>query len=157
MEKYDRFIMSVIVYARVCFTYITYIIMVYVGRDVARITAIGRIIIILYYAPGVGLIVGDTGVGGSYCRRNRKTMFDRKRPPAFSTSANKYTRFQLVVFKGRGGGIVLGEIYTERSLAAVVQFNCVHYIFIDVFIMRIIILHTVKPMLMDTSTISTHS
>jgi len=47
MGKYDCFIMSMAVYARVCLPCITYIIMVYVGRDVARITAIARLIIIL--------------------------------------------------------------------------------------------------------------
>ncbi|KAL4104886.1 hypothetical protein QTP88_020162 [Uroleucon formosanum] len=105
MEKYDRFIMSMAVYSCVCFTYI---IMVYVGRDVARITAIARLIIILYYTPG----------GGVDCRRHcrlrlvaivkeieKQCSMENGRP----TSANKYTRFRLVVFKGRG--IVLCVIH----------------------------------------------
>lgn len=94
------------------FTYITYIIMVYVGHDVAHKTAIVRLIIILYSGEGEGVDGwwhGGRWRAGGYCRRNRKTMFDRKRPLAFSTSTNKHTRFRMVVFKGHG--ILLGVIH----------------------------------------------
>lgn len=144
MEKYDRFIMFVAVYSRVCFTYI---IMVYVDRDVARITAIARLIIILYYTPG----------GGVDCRRHggrlrlvaiveeiEKQCSVENGRPHFRRLQTNTPDFDWSYSKAAG---LYSALYTERSLVAVGQFDC-KYIFI--------ILHTVKPLLMDTCKMSTH-
>jgi len=154
MEKYDRFIMPIIVmYTRV--------------RHGVRgpwrgsyNSPIVRLIIILYYTPGV--MVDDTAGVGGYCRRNWKTMFDcGKRRPVFSMSANKYTDFNWSYSKAAAGGIVFGVVHRTvisngRSIVRYIYFYVVYNIII--FIIRIIILYyTVKPVLMDTCKISTRS
>jgi len=122
MEKYDRFIMSMAVYALVRFTYI---IMVYVDR----ITAIGRLIIILYYTPG----------GGVDCRRHggrwwlvaiveeiEKQCSVQNGRPHFRRLQTNTTDFDWSYSKAAG---FYSALYTEWSLAVVSQFNYL-YIYI---------------------------
>jgi len=122
MEKYDRFIMSMAVYALVRFTYI---IMVYVDR----ITAIGRLIIILYYTPG----------GGGDCRRHggrwwlvaiveeiEKQCSVQNGRPHFRRLQTNTTDFDWSYSKAAG---LYSALYTEWSLAVVSQFN---YLYIHI-------------------------
>lgn len=138
MEKYDRFIMSVAVYARVRFTYI---IMVYEGRDMARITAIGRLIIILYYTPG----------GGVDCRRHggrwwlvaiveeiEKQCSVENGRPHFRRLQTNTPDFDWSYSKAAG---LYSASYTERSLAAVGQFNY-SYIYIYIYSLYALLYYT---------------
>jgi len=101
--------------------------MVYMGRDVARITAIGRLIIILYYTPG----------GGVDCRRHggwwwlvaiveeiEKQCSVENGRPHFRRLQTNTPDFDWSYSKAAG---LYSALYTERSLAAVGQFNYIYY------------------------------